>query len=86
MILSFPYRKNWANKGYFLINDLFHIKGKLLPLKRFQENGLEMNHLNFVALKYNFNKLTLNSTKTILKYGSDIPTALSIIVIPLKGC
>ena len=63
--LAFKFRKEWANKGYFLIKDILDEEGALLTLNDLQTRDLKINFLDYITLKFNFQKMKGTCAVTI---------------------
>ena len=84
--LEFPFRKEWAKKGYHLIRDISNDDLELLMLTESQEKTLKINHLDYETLKFNYNRSKSNRKNMIKFMGPMIPNILSIIGTTSKGC
>ena len=53
--LAFPFRREWASKGYFMIKDIIDSDGELPMLTELHERTLKSNHLDYETLRFYYN-------------------------------
>ena len=84
--LNLGYRREWAEKGYFIIKDILNGLGYLMTKEELNERGLKIHFLDYESLKFNFDKIVQNIDKTIPIIGPHLPRPLFEIGLTQKGC
>ena len=84
--LNLGYRKDWVEKGYYLVKDILDDFGELRTKRDLNENGIKLHFLDFESLKFKVNELMHNIDKTDFTIGPHLPRILFETGITQKGC
>ena len=84
--LNIEYRKNWENKGYHILNDVLDNNGNLFTLEKMNENGINMNFLDYHKLNLSVKKLRNEEEIYTKLSGPYLPRIMFEIGTYGKGC